>query len=202
MKRHEEGMAPALSLTFPLVGPDESGVRLRAPSLAQVYEEHFDFVFRCALRLGVPRDEAQDLVQDVFLVVHRRLGGFEARSSMRTWLFGILRRVAADRRRRAYRRRECACAEVEAPALTQSCPERGAERREAARLLHAILAELSEDKREVFILSELEQLSAPEIAAAVGANLNTIYARIRAARRDFERGLSRHRARCGFGGAA
>jgi RNA polymerase sigma-70 factor (ECF subfamily) len=198
-------MAPALSLTFPLVAPrrvarSELRSRVRTPSLAEVYEQHFEFVFRCALRLGVPRDEAPDVVQDVFLVVHRRLGDFEARSSLRTWLFGILRRVASDRRRRAYRRRECPRAEVEAPALADCCPERCAERREAARLLHAILAELSEEKREVFILSELEQLSAPEIAEAVGANLNTIYARIRAARRDFERALARRRARDAFGG--
>ncbi len=62
---------------------------------------------------------------------------------------------------------------------------------EAAAILEAFLAELDEDKREVFVLCELEGLSAPEIAQVVGTNVNTVYSRLRAARQGFERKLAR-----------
>jgi RNA polymerase sigma-70 factor (ECF subfamily) len=61
--------------------------------------------------------------------------------------------------------------------------------------MDAVLDGMSDLRRQVFILSELEQMSVPDIAAAVGANVNTVYSRLRAARADFERGVARARAR-------
>lgn len=165
------------------------------PDLAGIYEEHFDFVWRSARRLGVPASAVDDLVQEVFLVVHRQLAAFEGRSSMKTWLFGILRNLVLRQRRSWARRgREEALEESRVEARGPGADERLAER-EAWRILHALLAGLDDDKRAVFVLAEMEQMSAPEIAEATGLKLNTVYSRLRLARAEMERALERHRAR-------
>jgi RNA polymerase sigma-70 factor (ECF subfamily) len=158
-------------------------------------------VWRSLSRLGVDHSAVEDAAQDVFVVAHRRLAAFEGRSSVKTWLFGIALRVARDYRRGIRRKRNHglvpegeadvgAVADADAPSPLES-----ATRVEAVERLRAILAELDEDHRAVFVLAELEQMSAPEIAEAVGANLNTVYTRLRAARRTFNESVARHAAR-------
>lgn len=164
------------------------------PSFERVYEAHFDFVWRSTRRLGVADYAVDDVVQEVFLVVHRQLAKFEGRSAVKTWLYGITRRVVSDHRRKA-RRRGHHEPIPETIAAGGSSPHERAEKNEAARLLHAILDSMPDDKREVFVLAELEQMSAPEIAEVLGANLNTVYSRIRKARKVFEAALARHQAR-------
>jgi RNA polymerase sigma-70 factor (ECF subfamily) len=163
--------------------------------LEDVYREHFAFVWRSAKRLGVRDASLDDVVQEVFVVVHRRLASFEGRSSLRTWLFGITLRVARDHRR-AMKRKCPEPAPVDPDTLrAEGGPGESAERAEAVRLLHALLDELDDDRREVFVMAELEQMTMPEIADALGLNLNTAYARLRVAREEFEAALARHRAR-------
>lgn len=166
----------------------------------EIYDTCFDFVWRNARRLGVPDEHLDDAVQEVFLVVHRRLADFEGRASVKTWLFGILVKVAADHRR-AVRRKSpharSAGGVVDADTVPDEA-ERADERMvqsEGVRLLRKLLDELDDDKRAVFVLAELEQMSAPEIALALGLNLNTVYARLRAARVDFNQFALRERAR-------
>ena len=65
----------------------------------ELYARYFDFVWRNVRRLGVPEAEVDDAAQEVFLVVHRRLGDFVPRASIKAWIFGILARVARDHRR-------------------------------------------------------------------------------------------------------
>jgi RNA polymerase sigma-70 factor (ECF subfamily) len=166
-----------------------------APTFDALYEEHFDFVWRSLRRLGIPEHNLDDAVQDVFLVVHRRLNEFEGRSTVKTWLFGIALRVASVHRRSAARRPTEPLIEDPPEAAVPAAAETLTEAREAARLVHRLLDCLDEDRRAVFILSELEQMTAPEISAALGVNLNTVYSRLRLARRDFDAALSRHRAR-------
>lgn len=166
----------------------------RALTLAEVYETQFDFVWRSARRLGVASLHVDDVVQEVFLVVHRRLAEFEARSSLRTWLFGITRRVVRDHRRSARRKPAEPLGSLEPADRTGAADAQLAQRQEA-RALHALLDELDDDKREVFVLAELEQMSGPEIAEALELNLNTVYARLRAARAAFEQAVARHQAR-------
>lgn len=175
--------------------------RVPLPTFDAVYEQHFDFVWRNIRRLGVPDAQLDDAAQEVFLVVHRRLADFEGRSSLRTWLFGVVARVARDHRRAARRKSPHARspeASIDAdlvPDDRAEGPHDRSERSEAIRLLHRLLDELDDDKRAVFVLAELEQMSAPEIAEALGENVNTVYARLRAARRDFEQAVLRERAR-------
>lgn len=170
-------------------------------SFEDVYDEHAETVWRGLRRLGVPEAAVDDAMQDVFVVVHRRLGEFEGRSSVRTWLFGIALGVARNYRRSARRRAPegALAAEVDEdlPAPDSGGPEGHARSAEAVRVLYSLLDELDEDKRTVFVLSDLEEMTAPEIAAALSLNLNTVYARIRAARLAFEQAVARYRAKEG-----
>ena len=163
-----------------------------------VYEMHFAFVWRTARRLGVAESDVSDIVQEVFLVVHRRLEEFEQRGSVKTWLFGILRRVVSDYRR-TLRRKPSLVGKVEAiePDAWKSSgntPAENAEQREAMRLVTRLLEELDADKREAFVLAELEEMTTAEVADALDLNPNTAASRIRAGRAAFEAALSRHEA--------
>lgn len=156
-----------------------------------VYEQHFAFVWRSLRRLGVAPAQLDDAAQDVFLVVHRRLADFEGRSAVRTWVFGITLRVAKDYRRSSMRRRTEPLDDDRA-ADSSEAPEALTEAARAAALVHRLLEHLDDDRRAVFVLAELEQMTAPEISALLHVNLNTVYSRLRAARRDFEQALARH----------
>jgi RNA polymerase sigma-70 factor (ECF subfamily) len=184
------GMTTGCKLPVSALEPEDSP----EPNLAAVYEAHFDFVWRSARRLGVSSSYLDDVVQDVFLVVHRQLAGFERRATLKSWLFGITRRVVRDRRRSA-RRRPTEPLDDDPRDLVARAPDEQLVVREHAALLHALLDTLDDDKREAFVLAELEQMSGPEIAEALALNLNTAYARVRAARLAFEAALERHEAR-------
>jgi RNA polymerase sigma-70 factor (ECF subfamily) len=159
-----------------------------APDLDSIYRDHADFVVRIARQLGAPPAHVEDVVHDVFLVVHRRLGDLRPDASVRSWLFGITKRVVLHRIRgndRAARRERHA---PEPRAIL--APDEDLALREAAEAAEACLAELPSDQRIVLVLADLEDMSAPEIASALGVGLNTIYSRLRLARRKFERLLA------------
>ncbi|MBK8257400.1 MAG: sigma-70 family RNA polymerase sigma factor [Polyangiaceae bacterium] len=174
---------------------------VRPPSFDEVYDEYAETVWRGLRRLGVPDAALDDAMQDVFVVVYRRLGEFEGRSQLRTWLFGIALGIARNYRRSAKRRApegtQAAEVDDDLPAPDSKGPEGRAAQAEAVRTLYSLLDELDEDKRTVFVLADLEEMTAPEIAAALSLNLNTVYARIRAARLAFEQTVARHRAKEG-----
>jgi RNA polymerase sigma-70 factor, ECF subfamily len=169
-----------------------------APSFAEVYEQCFGLAWRNIRRLGVPDAEVDDAVQEVFMIVHRRLGEFQGRAALRTWVCAIVTRVASDHRRTLRRKSPHAGGSVDADTLPDERardPHDSAVREESVRRLHRLLDALDDDKREVFVLAELEQMSGPEIAETLGENVNTISARLRAARREFELLVSREQAR-------
>lgn len=149
-----------------------------------LYAREHDFVWRSVQRLGAPDDAIDDAVQNVFVIAARKLDTFEHRSSPRTWLFAIARRVVKDIRRgraRQYRRREALAEQA------SRTPTDAYARSDAARLLHRLLDQLDDAKREVFVLCELEGLTGPEVAEALGLALPAVYARLRAARKQLER---------------
>jgi RNA polymerase sigma-70 factor, ECF subfamily len=152
--------------------------------LERLYSEHFDFVWRSLRRLGIGSGHLDDAVQDVFIVSLRRRRDFRGHSSDRTWLFGIATNVAHEYRRKARRAAHTTPVTDEYTAGGPS-PLEQASSTQALRLVDNLLALLDEPKRHVFILAELEQMSAPEIASALGIKLNTVYSRLRAARQDF-----------------
>jgi RNA polymerase sigma-70 factor (ECF subfamily) len=167
-------------------------------SVTEVYYEHVDFVWRNARRLGVHESSADDVVQEVFIVVQRRLPDYDGRASMRSWIFGILAHVV-HHYHRGFRRKEAPCVSLEQDdthAVLKSIAEEATpvarlEGAELARVLERLLSELDEEKRTVLVLSELEEWTLREIAQSQGTNINTVYSRLRAAKRDFERVYSR-----------
>jgi RNA polymerase sigma-70 factor (ECF subfamily) len=168
-------------------------------TFAAVYDAHFAFVWRSVRRLGVVDSSIDDIVQDVFLVVHRQLARFRGESSVRSWLFAIASRVVRDSRRSLRRKpgnlggRGRIGDNVDLVADIAPSPHETVANGEAVRTLHAVLDAMRKERREVFILAELEQMSVVDIAAAVKTNANTIYSRLRAARADFERAVARAR---------
>lgn len=156
----------------------------------ELYDAHFAFVWRSLRRLGVRDANLKDAVQDVFLVVHRRLDDFESRAKVTTWLFRICLHVAKDQRRRAHVRRE-----VPGDAETFDAVDPGAdatatlERREDLALFDAALDALELDQRAVFTLFELEAMTGDEIAEALAIPLGTVYSRLRLAREAFRRAV-------------
>ncbi|MBX3269294.1 MAG: RNA polymerase sigma factor [Sandaracinaceae bacterium] len=158
-----------------------------AATLGRLYEEHADAVFRALRRWGVSDSMADDALQEVFLIASRKLAEFEGRSTHRTWLFGIALRVARGVRRT---RTHEAMGEIE-PEGDDAPVDDEVDARRAARQLDALLATLDDAQREVFVMASLHDLSAPEIAEITGANLNTVYSRLRLARQRLADGLAR-----------
>lgn len=153
-----------------------------APSFDAVYAAHVAFVWRVLRTFGVSEAQIEDAVQDVFVVVHRRLREFEGRAAITTWLFAIARRVAG-----AYRRKKTTEPIDDIAEPVDSADTFAAlSRAQAAATVMAILETMDEDKRVVFALVELEQLSVPEVARMLELNLNTAYSRLRLARVAFE----------------
>jgi RNA polymerase sigma-70 factor, ECF subfamily len=174
---------------------EPDAVRVAAPDFVSVYREHFAFVWRSLRRLGVTEHALDDAAQEVFITVHRRLPEFEGRSSIKTWIFGILRNIARHHRRGVARRREGDPIPETTVDPNPVGPLESAARAQAVAALHEFLEGLDDTLRECFILSELEQMTAPEVATATGANLHTVHSRIRTARQQFEQMVSRRRAR-------
>lgn len=163
------------------------------PDFDSVYEAYFDFVWRSVSYRGVPAALRDDVVQEVFVVVHRKLAEYEGRSTVRTWLTGIVRRVVRDqlKKRSHHMSGEELVVEPAAPGPT---PAEALEQKQAADTLERILSKMSEEQREAFVLLEVEGLSGREIAEAVGVNENTIWTRVRAARGIFNLALAREKA--------
>lgn len=155
---------------------------------AAVFREHGPFVWRVLRRLGVPESDTADVCQEVFVVIHRRRADFEGRSSIRTWIYGICVRAASDYRRRVRRRREDITDAVPEQVVDPQ-GERALMMRDAQRTLDRVLDALDEDKRAVFVLYEIEQLTMTDVATAVGCPLQTAYSRLHAARARVEAGI-------------
>jgi RNA polymerase sigma-70 factor (ECF subfamily) len=165
---------------------------LMAPrcSFDDLYRQHFSFVWRNLRRLGVPPALVEDAAQDTFIVVHRRLADLHSDASAKAWLFGIAVRVAHDYRR-TKKRKPTVNLETEIALSPESSPFDKTATAEAGRVLQRFLGTLDDDKRAVFVLAEMEELSAPEMSEALGVGVNTIYSRLRGARERFVDFLAR-----------
>jgi RNA polymerase sigma-70 factor, ECF subfamily len=157
-------------------------------NFADVFRTHFDFVWRTMRSLGVPESAVDDAVQDVFITVHRRLPEFEGRSSLKTWIYSVAYHTAQNHRRSA-RRREAVPLDVELPSREPGPGEHVAGV-EAGRFVLEFLDRLSPERRDVFVLCVLEELTVPDVAEILHVKLNTVYSRLRLARADFRAALA------------
>jgi RNA polymerase sigma factor (sigma-70 family) len=153
-----------------------------------VYRRELGFVWRVLRYHGVAPEAIEDAVQDVFMVVHRRWPGSEQQASMRSWLFGIARRVAGTRRRSAARH-ERKLAVLPEPPPSASLEQQATDRELLGRLA-AVLEQMDHKLAAVFMLSDIEGMTAPEIARELGVNLNTIYWRQRTARAQVNQAMA------------
>jgi RNA polymerase sigma-70 factor, ECF subfamily len=157
-------------------------------SFDALFAAHARRVGRALRRLGVREADLEDVRQDVFVVVSRKLPEFRGDSSIETWLHGICLRAASDHRRRAYVRREAPASDAPERAI-EPAQEDAVAQREARAALARLLAELDEHKRAAFVLFELAELPIAEVACRLGCPAQTAYSRLYAARRDLERRL-------------
>lgn len=164
--------------------------------VARLYRDHADFVWASLQRLGVRSSDLEDVLQDVFVVVHKRIASFDGSAKMTTWLFGICLRVASAYRRRGFRRNETSVAEVpEDDAAGDETPEQDLAARESRRRLQVLLDELELEKRAIFVMFELDEMPCDEIARIFGVPVGTIYSRLHSARQDLQKALARMHAR-------
>ena len=166
----------------------------------EVHAAHADFVFRSLQRLGVRPADLDDVFQEVFLVVHRRLSTYDGSSALTTWLFGVCLRVAAAHRRRAWFRREVPTdADFDGEAPASERPDEAVAAREAQAIVRRVLDRMDLDRRAVFVMFELDQMPSEEIATILGVPVGTVWSRLSAARKQFEKILAAERAREGRG---
>ena len=196
---HIKSVVSEVSLATPDVPPPEmleTKVAFARPSFESVYRAHGRTVARWAIRLLGPKTDFEDVVQDVFLVVRRRLPEFRGDAEITTWLYEITVRVVQRWRMRARwwswvtgrgqspgrgRMAEPLAPTAESP----SDPHALLEARERTRTLYQLLDELSEAQRTTFILFEIEGLSGAQIAEITGTKVNAVWVRLSRARRKF-----------------
>lgn len=190
------------------VAPElQSGARASSEGQAEasttfytIYRAEVDFVSRLVRRLGIPASEHDDAIQDVFVILHQKLPEFDGRVPIRHWLYRIVRNVCFNRRRSLWRKslRWFGRGEPTDPDILtdeRQRPDEAAEHSEAQRMLYTLLEKLDVTQREVFVLSELEGLTAQEISEIQGVCVSTVGSRLRVARRRFDQALSRERAK-------
>lgn len=151
------------------------------PSFEELYRSHFEYVARNMRRFGVDGSQVEDAVQDVFLVMYRRIDDLRPGVSPRAFLFAIGLRVA-NGYRRTVRRKGTTSLDLQSLADTARSPFEWTASLQASRMLRHFLGMLDRERREVFMLAELEEMTAPEISQTLQVNLSTVYTRLRAAR--------------------
>ena len=144
-----------------------------------IYRQHARFVWLSLQRLGVYPSDLDDVAQDVFVIVHRRLDTFDRRARVTTWLFGICMRVAANYRRRRRWTRELLSGwtEDQRPALLLAADD-VLVRREEREIAERALDRLDVAKRAIFVMFEIESLSCLEIAELMSVPIGTVYSRL------------------------
>ena len=173
----------------------------RSLAFSAVYPGQAAFVWATLQHMGVRPADLEDVFQEVFVVVHRRLSTYDGSCLVTTWLYGIALRLVANYRRRAWRRLEKL---EEAPHDAQvrsheASPEEALADRQAREQLGAILDEMNPEKRAVFVMFEIEQMPCDAIAAVVGAPVGTVHSRLHSARAQFEKLVARATARAAQG---
>jgi RNA polymerase sigma-70 factor (ECF subfamily) len=171
----ERALAPTVA------APDAT----RNARFRSMVDAHFVTVWRALRHLGVPEEGADDGAQQVFIVAARRLDEIR-HGGERQYLLGIALRVASEIRRAMRRRREIPmdvpAFEPLAAAAVQQQPDQALDTKRALAMLVTCLGGMSEKLREAFVLFELEELSAPEVAHLLGVPVGTVASRVRLAR--------------------
>lgn len=155
-----------------------------ALQVARIFSENFDFVYRSLIRLGAAKSDAEDLAQEVFLTLFRRMDVFDDSRSIRAWLYGIARNTVRDHLGKAHIRRE---AFVDAPETSGDTHHD----RDMAELLYKALMDIDEPTRSVLILVDLEGFGMKEVAEILGINAATGYSMAQRGREQLKQNVLR-----------
>lgn len=185
-----EVLAPLDPMTGIPPGASPGSTAASADRLRQMFDLHFDFIWRLLRRSGLSGARAEDAAQEVFIVASQKLDAI-AFGSERSFLFGTALRVASTVRRSAEYRREHVDAKEdvrlhEEPDHERASSEDLVDQRKAREALDTILASMEEDFRLVFVLFELEGVSMAEIAELLAIPPGTVASRLRRAREVFQ----------------
>jgi len=183
-----EAALNARVIALPLPRERDSGIELGFRAL---YDREVAFVWRNLRRLGVPLADVDDRCQEVFVVAHRRWADFaDYGRGVRPWLYAILVRVVSEARRHRRRHPEDSDGGATLERQRVEAAQAGVVMlRERVDRLDRALARVEVGRRMVLVLHEVEELSAPEIAQALGIPVNTVYSRLRVARAELEEAL-------------
>jgi RNA polymerase sigma-70 factor (ECF subfamily) len=173
------------SLAVEPEGPKATALAATAAqgTFVDVYRSYAAYVLGLLRRFGVHEADAEDMAQEVFVVVHAQLAGFQGRSTLKTWICGICVRKVSEYRRKAHRRREVMLAVVPERAAPDDGQEQQLNQKQQAALLQQGLSRLTDKQLQVFVLYEIEELSMAEVADALSCPRFTAYTRLHAARR-------------------
>ncbi len=166
-----------------------------APTLTEIAARESEFLWLTLQRMGIRREDCPDVMQNVLVVVHKKLHTYDPSQPLRAWLYGICAKEASSHRRRAWVRREqpsgahAISEDVAADAAHD--PEAAASSREERVRLEAMLNELDPDKRAVLVMFEVEERSCDEIAEACGVPVGTVFSRLSHARKAFRAVIDR-----------
>lgn len=158
-----------------------------SPTVESLYRSYADTVARWAQRLGGPTIDADDVLQQVFIVVQKQLGGLRSASSARAWIFRITQNEVRQARRRERLRRwwtGSAISEDDAPPAPET-PHSALEKKQTARDVYSVLDRMPEKYRSILILFQLEGMSGEEIAQLTGLKIGTVWVRLHRARARF-----------------
>ncbi len=161
--------------------------------LRRIFDEQFTFIWRYLRRMGLNEADADDAAQKVFLVLSRKLDTIDT-SKERAFLCGTAARVYSEFRRARMRRREVAGDSAAEPVDLALGPDDLADRQRARALLDAVLEQMDEKTRAVFVLFELEEMSTAQIADMLDLPAGTVASRLRRARESFHAIVKRMRA--------
>jgi RNA polymerase sigma-70 factor (ECF subfamily) len=161
-------------------------------SCLTAFQSEFDYLCRTLRRLGIRSSDLEDVVHEVFLVLHRRWDDYDPSFPLRPWLFGIAFRVAAAHRKRTAREVPLARVEVED---TRPHPEQAAVTEEARATVLAALEQVPLRRRAVLVMHDLDNLGMRDIASGLSIPLFTAYSRLRKARKEFEAAVRRSQKR-------
>jgi RNA polymerase sigma-70 factor (ECF subfamily) len=150
-----------------------------------LFRAHAGFVAAFLRRLGTPSADVDDLVQEVFLIAHRKGGFVPGTGQPKTWLAAICVRIASTSRRSRSRRREEPLGDASYPMTTDVDPARALEAKRSLARVQRALDALDLDQRAAFILYELEGVACESIATSFGIPLGTVYSRLHHARKRF-----------------
>jgi len=191
-------MTSAVSeLALSLAETEASG---NAEELDALVRTNFEFVWRLLRRLGLPESDADDAAQQVFTIACRRFGAIQ-KGSERSFLYGCALNGASKWRAARARQRDRYEVDAEVLESEHPCGDELLDRHKARRLLDEILDSMPEELRTVFVLFEFEELTSNQIAEILGVPRGTAASRLRRAREDFEKRVTRVESRMRFQGA-